>query len=100
MSPGRSVSLSSPCGANGELGASAGRGAENMTAVLTNDAGLGVGEDRGDVEAMFAFDIQEVRVGALYESLKFVHTLLSLRVGVQKVHFHCAKSVFRAKIYI
>ena len=68
--------------------------------MLTGNGGLGVREDRADVGALLAFDVPEERVGALYESLKFVHTLLSLRVDIQKVHFHCAKSVFRAKIYI
>ena len=84
----------------GELDFSAGGLAEHGSTLWAHDGGLGVGEELAHVAAIGAPHVQEVGVGGLNESLKFVHTLLSLRVGVQKVHFHCAKSVFRAKIYI
>jgi len=89
----RSVSLSSPGRANGELGLTSGGGAKDEVAVLAGDGSLGVREDGGDVEALLASDVQEVGVGGLNESLKFVQMLLLDRIGIQKVHFHCARGV-------
>lgn len=84
----KSVALSSPGRSDDEFGASASSGAEEVAAVLAADGGLGVGEDRGDFRALLAPDVEEVGVGRLYQSLKFVHVLLLGGVTVQKVDFH------------
>ena len=59
--------------------------------MLAHDGGLGVREDSADVEALGAAHVEEVRVGCLYEFLKFVLVLFHHRVSVQKVHLHFVK---------
>lgn len=72
----------------GELGLAAGGLAEHGSAAGAHDGGLGVGEDLAHVRARGAPHVQEVRVGGLNESLKFVHVAFLNRVSVQKVHLH------------
>jgi len=47
-----------------------------------------VREESADVVAIAAANVQEERVGALDEFLKFVHVIFRDGVRVQKVHFH------------
>jgi hypothetical protein len=84
-----SVSLTAVGRAGGELGTATARGAEDLSAGVAGDRGLGVGEDGADVEALGAFHIEEERVRGLDELLELVHSVLLDGVRVQKVHFHC-----------
>jgi len=85
-----SVTLASPGGTNRELGLAAGWRAQSLATVVAGNGSLRVREDGGDILAPLALHIQEVGVGVLYESLKFVHVFLLGGVHIQKVHFHCA----------
>jgi len=44
-----------------------------------------MGEDRGDTEASWAFDVHEVRVGGLHETLELVLLRLGLSGGVEEI---------------
>jgi len=44
-----------------------------------------MGEDCGDIEASWAFDVHEVRVGGLYETLQLVLLRLGLGRGVEEI---------------
>ena len=90
-----SVSLSSPWAANSELCLAAGCGAEDWAAELALDWSLGVGENRANVVARVASNIEEVAVWSLDEFLKFVHVFFRDWVRVQKVHFHFVEKVLR-----
>lgn len=72
----------------GELDFSAGGLAEHGSTLGAHDGGLGVGEELAHVAAIGAPHVQEVGVGGLNESLKFVHVAFLNRVSVQKVHLH------------
>jgi hypothetical protein len=68
-----------------EPGLSSGRHAQHGVAARADNDGLRVAEHGGDREASLALDIHEVRVGALYQPLQLVATLLEFRGRVQQV---------------
>lgn len=79
------VSLSAEGAAFGNTDFSSSGLAKNVSASTTDNNGLGVAEDSGDVHATWALDIHEVRVGALYETLELVRVLFVLNGGVQEI---------------
>ena len=85
-----SVTLSPPRAADGQLATASSGSAKHGAAELALHGSLGVRENGRNLVALFADNVHEERVRGLYESLKFVHTLLLGRIGVQKVHLHCA----------
>ena len=84
-----SVSLSPPGAADCELATTTSGGAKEVARVRV-DSGLRVRENSIDFAVFLADYVHEERVGGLYQSLEFMHTLLLVRIGVQKVHLHCA----------
>ena len=54
-----------------------------------------MGENRANVVARVASNIEEVAVWSLDEFLKFVHVFFRDWVRVQKVHFHFVEKVLR-----
>ena len=85
-----SVTLSSPRAADDELGLASSGGAEQGAAVFALDSCLRVRENSRNFVALLADHVHEKGVRCLYQSLKFVQMLLLGRIGIQKVHLHCA----------
>ena len=85
-----SVTLSPPGAADNELAATASGSAKHGAAEFALNGSLRVRENGRNFVALLADNVHEERVRRLYQSLKFVHTLLLGRIGVQKVHLHCA----------
>lgn len=59
--------------------------AEHLVAPGAGDNGLGMAEDRNDVQAALALDVHKVGVGALDQTLLLVKALLRSGIGVQEV---------------
>ena len=57
-------------------------------AVAAHDHRLCVRKDSGNLKAAGAFDIHEIRVGGLHQSLQFVSVKLQFRTGVEKIARH------------
>jgi len=69
----------------GKSGLTTGWLAENGCARSTNDDGLGVGEDGGDVETTWALDVHEERSWLWNKSLELVLATLSGWVWVEEI---------------
>lgn len=54
---------------------------------------MSIGEPDGDVLALGAFDVHEVGVGGLYQSLEFVLRFLLDGVDVKKINIHVSLGV-------
>ena len=85
-----SVTLSSVASSNNELSSASSGGAQQIVAIAAVDNSLRVGEDGGDMSAVFAPHIHEERVWRLYQSLQLVQSLLLSRIDIEQVHFHFA----------
>lgn len=84
--PNASSLLSSERATLGESGLTTGRLAQDGSAALADDDGLGVGEDGGDDEAAGALDVHEEGSGGGNKSLELVLLGLAGRGRVQKIN--------------
>ena len=60
--------------------------AQNGRALVTENDGLRVGEDGGNVVALGASNVQEVGVGRLHQSFQLVRASFRSSRGVEQVH--------------